>query len=396
MAAPDGDAEGVTRIRILRVITRLNIGGPAIQAGLLTARLDPGRFETLLVAGREGPAEGSMLELGRLPAGLTPLVVPSLGRSVSPMADLGALRDVIRVARRYRPDIVHTHLAKAGFVGRVAARLVGAQAVFHTYHGTVFRGYFGPLQTRLYLAVERALASQTTKVIAITPQQRRELLDAGIAPRSKIVEIPLGFELTPFLAPRDQRAARAALGVGPDTPTVGIVARLVPIKDVGTFLRAFAIVRRSMPAAVALIAGDGEERAGLVALASALGIGGSCRFLGWRADMPQVYAGLDVVALSSQNEGSPVSIIEAMAAGRPCVATRVGGVPDVVRDGETGVLVSPNNPEALGAAIVALLRDPERAERLGRNGRERVMPRFDVLRLITDIERLYLDALDRA
>ena len=369
----------------MRVITRLNIGGPAINAALLSTRLDPDRFETLLVAGTESPAEGSMLELGRLERDLTPRRVPALGREISPTDDIRALADIVGIARDFRPDIVHTHLAKAGTIGRLAARVVRARAVVHTYHGTVFRGYFGGVKSRAVIAIERGLSHITTRLVAITPSQRRELIDLGIGDERKVVEIPLGFDLEPFLNAPDRGAARDRLGMPRDVPVVAIVARLVPVKNVSLFLQAMTVV----PApAVALVVGDGELRAVLEAESAALGLGTRCRFVGWQRDIASVYAAADVVALTSRNEGSPVSVIEAMAAGRAVVCTAVGGVPDVVRPG-TGVLVPAGDAVALAAAVTALLSDPARRAEFGAAGREAVHPAYDASRLVSDMTRLY-------
>lgn len=369
------------------------MGGPAIHASLLSARLDPARFETLLVAGHEDPAEGSMLELGRLPEGLRVLRVAALGRAVSPLDDLRALAALVAIARRFKPHVVHTHLAKAGFVGRLAARVAGARVVVHTYHGSVFQGYFGRRESRLYVAIERWLARLSTRLVAITPSGRRELVTLGIARDEKIALIPLGLDLAPLRAGPERADAREALGLPASAPVVGIVARLVPIKDVGTFLRAVAQVANTHPDLVALIAGDGAERTALEALAASLGIADRCRFLGFRADVARLYAALDVLALTSLNEGSPVSVIEAMAAGCAVVATAVGGVPDVVRAEETGLLVPARDPEAVAGAMVRLLDAPELRARLGREAAEAVYPRYDVARLVTDVEDLYLRLL---
>lgn len=371
--------------RVLRVITRLNIGGPAINAALLSARLDPDRFTTLLVAGTESASEGSMLELGRLGDGLALRRVPALGREISPIDDLRALAAITKIAREFRPHIVHTHLAKAGTIGRIAARLAGVRAVVHTYHGTVFRGYFGGMKSRAVVGVEQTLSHITTRIVAITPSQRRELIELGIGDERKVVEIPLGFDLTPFLDPPDQNVARDRLGLPRDIPIVAIVARLVPVKDVSLFLRAMARV----PApALAIVVGDGELRASLEEESAALGLGGRCRFAGWQSDMSSVYAAADVVALTSRNEGSPVSIIEAMAAGRTVVCTAVGGVPDVVRPG-TGVLVPSGDDTAFAAAVAALLSDPSRRAALGAAARRAVHPAYDASRLVSDMTRLY-------
>jgi len=374
---------------VLRVITRLNVGGPAINASILTARLDPSRFETLLVTGREGPTEGSMAELGRLDPGLAPIRIDSLQREISPINDLRVFAQLVRLIRRYRPHVVHTHLAKAGLLGRLAAAADRVPVIIHTYHGSVFRGYFGTTQSAAYLRLERALATVTSRVIAITPLQEADLIHLRVAPAEKIVRIPLGLDLAQFSGPRDPTASRRMLGIPTDRPVLGIVARLVPIKDVATFLRGAALVRRRLPQVHTVVIGDGELRHELRGLARELFPDGACSFVGWQADMGAVLAALDVVGLTSLNEGSPVSLIEALAAGRAVVATRVGGVPDVVRDGATGFLVPPRDPEAFAAACVRLLEEPALRSEFGALGRQEVADRFGAERLVTDVQALY-------
>jgi glycosyltransferase involved in cell wall biosynthesis len=377
----------------MRVITRLNIGGPAIHVSLLTSRLDPARYETLLVSGVVGRDEGNMRDLGRLPAvDLTTL--PTLGRAISPLDDLRAFAGLVSLARSFRPDIVHTHLAKAGALGRVAARVAGTRVVVHTYHGSVFRGYFGQRESAVYLQIERALARMTTRIIAITPRQKADLVSLGIAPDRKIVEIPLGLDLDQFRQLPTRDDAIAALGLPLDGRYVAIVARLVPIKDVPTFLRALGRVTEALPDVRGLVIGDGPERRAIEGIARDLGLQERCRFLGWRADLPNVYAASEVVALSSLNEGSPVSVIEAMAAGRAIVASAVGGVPDVVGK-ETGMLVASGDDRGFADALLTLLADPERRAELGRNGREIALRRFGIDRLVADVDRLYTDLLAR-
>lgn len=380
-------------MRVLRAITRLNIGGPAIHVAILTRRLDPMRFQSLLVAGREGPFEGSMLRTGRL-GDVHLTIVGELRREIAPLHDLRALRAVLALMRRYRPQVVHTHLAKAGVVGRLAARLAGARVVLHTYHGSVFRAYFGARESGLYLTIERALARLSTRVIAITTRQRDELIELRVAPPEKIVVVPLGLDLDQFRSLPASADARRALGFPADEPLVVLVARLVPIKDVGTFLRAFTRLA-SRTRAHAAIVGDGEERGSLERLARELGVSERCHFLGWQRDMRTVYAAADVVALSSLNEGSPVSLIEAMSAGRPVVATSVGGVPDVVDD-DVGALVAPRDPEAMAAALERLVTDADAVRRLASTGRERAFERYSADRLVRDVERLYAELLAEA
>ena len=377
----------------MRVITRLNIGGPAIHVSLLASRLDPTRYETLLVSGVESGDEGNMLELGRLPP-IDPRILPTLGRAISPLDDLRALTGLVLLARSFKPDIVHTHLAKAGALGRIAARIAGVRTVVHTYHGSVFRGYFGQRESAVYLGIERALARITTRIVAITSGQKADLVDLGIAPSSKIVEIPLGLDLDHFRELPAREAALSALGLPREGRYVAIVARLVPIKDIPTFLRALALVTESLPDVRGLVVGDGPERGAVERLAQNLGLERRCRFLGWRADVPNVYAASDVVALTSLNEGSPVSVIEAMASGRAVVATAVGGVPDVVSEA-TGILVPVGDHRGFADAIVSLLRDPDRRAELGRKGREVAVRRFASDRLVADIDRLYIDLLGR-
>ena len=379
------------KLRVLRVITRLNIGGPAIHAILLTRGLQNERFASVLVAGLEGPHEGTMRDLA-MKHDVTPRIVPELGREVSPANDLRATLLMYRLIRGSRPHIVHTHMAKAGVAGRVAARLARVPIVVHTFHGHTFHSYFGPLKTRLFLEIERTLARATDRIVAVNDRQRSEIAEYGVAPLDKVVTIPLGLEIEPMLdADRHRGHLKAELGVNGRHKLVGIVARLVPIKAHEVFLRAAARVHEREPNTLFLVIGDGERRDELERLSRELGLAEAVRFLGWRADMRQVYADLDVVALSSNNEGSPVALIEALAAARPVVSTDVGGVGGVVRHDQTGLLVGPRDPEAMAEAIVSLLASPERAAAYGRAGRTAVYPRHAASRLVADVERLYLD-----
>jgi glycosyltransferase involved in cell wall biosynthesis len=379
------------KLRVLRAITRLNIGGPAIHAILLTQGLQDDRFSSVLVTGLEGPREGSMRDLA-MKHGVQPRVLRELGREVSPLNDLRAVLSMYRMIRGSRPHIVHTHMAKAGTAGRLAARLGRVPIVVHTFHGHTFHSYWGPVKSAVFLQIERTLGAMTDRVVAITDAQKADIAHYGVAPLSKIVTIPLGLEIEPMLQAEQHRGRlRAELGVSTVQPLIGIVARLVPIKAHEVFLEAAAIVRATSPGSTFLIIGDGERRSELESMARQLGIADATRFLGWRDDMREVYADLDVVTLCSNNEGSPVALIEALAAARPVVSTRVGGVPNVVQDGESGLLVPPREPAAFADAILALLKDPNRAARFGEAGRRAVFPRHSSRRLVQDVERLYLE-----
>jgi glycosyltransferase involved in cell wall biosynthesis len=377
------------------VIARLNIGGPALHATLLTERLAPERYDSLLVTGTEAPDEGNYLALQRKPLARL-VVVPTLGREIRGLSELSALRALARVIREFRPHVVHSHTAKAGTLARVAAWLGRVPVIVHTYHGHVFHGYFSPRQTRLFLAIERALARRTDCLLAVSETVRRELLGFGIGSPERMRVMPLGLDLDRFARSDAMRGlVRAELGLAPETPTVGIVARLVPIKAHEVFLEAAARLARRLPRVAFVVVGDGERRAELETAACRLELQGRVHFLGWRQDLDRIYADLDVVALTSRNEGSPVSLIEAMAAGRPVVATRVGGVPDLVEDGLTGTLVGPGDAGALAEAVAALLADPDQARAMGEAGRKRVLPAFGAERLMADVDRLYTELLRR-
>ena len=381
-------------IRVLRAITRLNIGGPAIHAILLTEALDDGMvFASTLVAGTTAPHEGNMLDLAAAHR-VEPVLLPALGREISPADDLVALASMVQLMRRLKPDVVHTHMAKAGTVGRLAAHICGVPLIVHTYHGHVFHSYFGRLKTRVFLTIERALALATDRIIVLGDGQRNEIASYGVAPATKLEPIRLGLELRQFLDAEQARGSlRRELGIPATTPLIGIVARLVPVKAHETFFEAAQHVLKMEPEARFLVIGDGERRAELEAMVKQLGIEDAMSFLGWRRDMRAVYADLDVVALTSLNEGSPVALIEALASARPVVSTGVGGVPEVVMNGVTGLTVPPSNPEAMAGAILSLWREPELAQRLANAGRRHVYPRYDASRLVDDVRTLYLREL---
>ncbi len=382
------------RVRVLRVIARLNIGGPALHATLLTERLDPCRYDSVLLTGSEERAEGNYLELvGKSVQQM--VVVPSLGREIRPWRDVITFVRILRLIRRMRPEIVHTHTAKAGVLGRLAARLAGVPVIVHTYHGHVLQGYFPPAKNRLFVRIERALARWTDRLLAVSEAVRRDLLDLGIGTPDQLTVVPLGLDLDRFMACETLRGQlRAELGIG-DAPTVGIVARLVPIKAHEVFFHAAALVARAVPASRFVVVGDGERRSELEDLVVSLGLANRVRFLGWRRDLDRIYSDLDVVALSSKNEGSPVSLIEAMAAACAVVATRVGGVPDLIEDGVNGYLVPSGDPSAMATAVSSLLTDPERRAEMGRAGRKRVGQAFSVERLVRDVDALYGELLAR-
>jgi len=380
-------------IRIERVITRLNIGGPARHTILLTRYLRDMGFLTELVAGRESPGEGNMLPLAAA-NGVEPVIIPALGRELSPLRDPAVLLTLYSRFRRLRPDVVCTHMSKAGAVGRVAAWLARVPVRVHTFHGHVFSGYFSPAKTRFFVELEKRLARISTRIIVLGERQQREITALGIGRPEQFVQVPLGLDLSAFLeAEKHSGELRKELAIPQDAPLAAIVARLVPIKNHAVFLRAAKLVCGSLPAARFLIVGDGPERRGLEALTEQLGLKGRVIFLGFRDDLPRIYADCDATALSSDNEGMPVALIESLAAATPTVATDVGETREVIRDGESGFVVPPSDPEALAAALLELLRSPERAKQMGLAGRRHVYPRFSIERLAADTAGLYRSLL---
>jgi glycosyltransferase involved in cell wall biosynthesis len=380
----------------VRVITRLNIGGPSIQAVSLSHRLTPFGFMTRLVHGRLGVGEGDMSYL-LAGTGVDSVYVPSLQRPVTPADDLRAIQRVYRILCETKPAIVHTHMAKAGAVGRAATLLynrthrASPAKIVHTYHGHVLEGYFSPIKTRFFLRIERALARATDRIIAISPRIKEELLhELRIGASTQYAVVPLGFDLESFLRIDDdfRRTARRDLGIPADAQVVTTLGRLTAIKQHDLFLSMAARLAATNPHVVFLIAGDGELRSDLETQAHHRGIADRVRFLGWRRDLPVIYGATDVFALTSRNEGTPVALIEAMASGVPGVSTDVGGVRDVIDSDGVGLRVRDGTPESLAKAVESLLQATSRRA-MGQRARETVRARFGIDRLVHDLASLY-------
>lgn len=404
------------RIRIVRFIARLNIGGPAIHVHLLTRDLDRARFSTTLITGKISPKEGDMGYLfGDLPE--KAIFIPELQREISPLMDIRAFRSVLRVLHLKKPHIVDTHTAKAGTTARLAAmyyNLFSRRKIrtVHTFHGHVFEGYFSKPVSGLYVWIERLLALQTDVIIAISPSQKADLARKfRIAPAEKIRSIPLGFDLTPFLSSGELKGRfKRRIGFPEDAALVGIIGRLVPIKNHRLFLEAarVCIQEKGVDHLRFAVIGDGEMRMDLEKHCRELGISSYVHFTGWLRDLTEVYADLDVLALTSDNEGTPVSIIEAMAASVPVIATDAGGVIDLLgkrvkspQNGgfslcERGVLCAKGDPWGFSNGLAYLLQneDHER-EALALAARSFVKRRFSAERLLFDMEDLYRSLAER-
>jgi glycosyltransferase involved in cell wall biosynthesis len=387
-------------LRVLRVIARLNVGGPALHVSYLSRGLDEIGYETTLVAGRVGEAEGSM-EYVSDELGVAPLYVPELQREISPVHDAVAARRLLALIRELRPDVLHTHTAKAGAVGRMAAMLAGSdrpKAVVHTFHGHVLRGYFSPLRTEGFRRLEQLLARGSDALIAVSPEVRDDLVELGVAPASKIAVIRLGLDLDARLAAADDARAGvlAELGFDDDVFLVSWLGRMTEIKRADVLLDAFARLNAAHPQARLLLVGDGPLRGALTAQAERLGIASSCRFVGFRPDVGAIYAASDAVALTSANEGTPVTVIEAQAAGVPVVTTDVGGVRDVLPSEAAELIAPTDDPAGIADRLGRLATDPSFRTRVGQAGRARARARYSVPRLVADVDRLYRELLQQA
>jgi glycosyltransferase involved in cell wall biosynthesis len=368
---------------VLRLITRLNIGGPARQALLLTKALR-GEYETVLGAGRPPDGEG---ELTDPDVAVTPL---PFTRPLRPATDARALAATRQLLVERRPSVLHTHMAKAGAIGRVAARTVRHRPrTVHTFHGHVLDGYFSPRTERLFVQAERTLAHLTDVLVAVSEQTRDDLLALGIGRPEQFRVIHLGFELGGFRAINGRSGVlRDRLPITDSDLLVGVVGRLAPIKDHELLLDAVARVADVHLAVI----GDGDRRRALEAQATELRIDGRVHFVGWCHDMPAALADLDAVICSSRNEGTPVALIEAGAAGLPVISTDVGGVRSIVEEDFNGIIVPVGDAPALGAALERLGADAELRTRLGSAGRAR-STHFDADRLVRDIHDLYKELL---
>jgi len=384
MADPNG------RPRVLHVITRMNIGGPARSLLALMPELRALGFDTLIAFGTPEPEEGEIVPGPDEPA----FRIAALRRPIDPAADQRAITDLTRLANRYRPDIVHTHLAKGGALGRSVARRVKAGGVVHTFHGHVLEGYFASPANSAFVMAERRLAKRTDALVTVSNATRDDLLGLGIGRPEQWHVLPYALDLAPLLElDLTTDEAREGLGLPAGAPIVGIVGRLVPIKNHMLFLEMAERVSASRPDVVFVVAGDGELRSALEDEAAPLG--DRVRFLGWATDLPALYAALDVVVLTSLNEGTPVALIEALAAARPVVATDVGGVSDVVEHGSNGFLAASGDAEGLARGVLELLEDPDRGRAMGEAGRAGVAERHSAARVAEATVELYRSILSR-
>jgi glycosyltransferase involved in cell wall biosynthesis len=366
----------------------------------LTRRLTPLGYRSVLLRGHEGEREGNMDHLARDLA-VTPVTVPGLRRGLGPH-DVRALRAIIGWLRAFRPDVLHTHTAKAGALGRLGVALAPwwrPRVVVHTFHGHVLKGEFSPAVSRIVALTERMLARYATRLIAVSEEIATDLVQFGVADREKIEVVRLGFDLSPFATADNEREAlrrttREALGIPLDARLVTVIARVAKVKRIDRFLE-MAQRLGNVDDVHFLVVGDGDQRPELERSAAARALGDRLTWAGFRRDIPAICFASDVVVLTSDNEGTPVCLIEAQAAAVPVVTTRVGGVRSVVQDGVTGTIVGCDHDQ-IAAAVRDLLDAPERRRAFGEAGRRHALATFSVERLVADIDRLYRELLREA
>lgn len=387
--------------RVLRILNRLIIGGPALNACYLTKYMAPD-WETMLVIGGKDDHEQDATHLTER-LGIEPVIVPEMKRAIDLRTDRTAYLKIKKLIQDFKPDVVHTHAAKSGFLGRMAALACDVPVTVHTFHGHVFHSYFGKMKTRTFIEIERYLARKSSGIIAISELQKDELSQVyKICPPEKINIIPLGFDLDRFQTNQDQKRAsfRKRFQIQDDEIAIGIVGRIVPVKNHALFVAAAAgVLAKTGKKLRFVVVGDGDMRASMEADFRSHGVdyayypqeprAATAICVSWQTEMDEVFAGLDIIALSSHNEGTPVSLIEAQAAGRPVVSTRVGGVADVVHHGHSGLITPAGNAGAFAEALLQLTEDPARRQQFAQAGTASVMERFSYQRLVADMDEYY-------
>lgn len=393
--------------RVLRIINRLNLGGPTFNAAYLTKYLPP-QFETLLVAGMIDDSEASS-EFVLHEMGLKPVYIPEMYREIDLVKDRRAYIKLKKLIRDFKPDIVHTHAAKAGALGRMAAHACNVPVILHTFHGHVFHSYFSKWKTNVFINIERYLAKRSTRIIAISEKQKRELSEEfRICPAVKIEIIPLGFDLRKFSENVEEKRKkfRNHYLVDDDEIVISLVGRLVPVKNHRLFLLVLKkILTQTQKKIRAFIVGDGEERQAIEELARSLQIDftdfnreprkATLVFTSWLKEVDEVYAGSEIVALTSFNEGTPVSIIEALAARKPVVTTDVGGISDIMINEKNGFIVTSNATDEFAAALLQLIENFELRNAIASFNEANTNEKFSYVRLVNDVSALYSRLLQK-
>ena len=396
------------KVKIIHIITRLDMGGSAQNTLLTALNHDPNRYRVMLIKGSGGESamteEENQLVKDRLAdaqkKGLEVINIPSLVRRISPLNDLIALISIFQLLHQSKPDIVHTHTSKAGMLGRLAAWMARSPIIIHTPHGHVFYGHFPRWLSRIFLHIEKLLGKITHHQIALTPQECNDYLDLGVSTPSNTSVIHSGVDIHQFSKGAKQRTKkRKELGIPPDSLAIGYVGWLIPIKGVTYLISAMARVLEKYPTSLLVLVGKGdgkgEEEVKLKEQVERTGLRDKVRFLGWRSDVSEIMGCFDIFVLPSLNEGMGRVLVEAMAAGLPIVASRVGGIPDLVKDGQNGLLVPPEDASALEKAICGLLADKKKRKRMGKPGKK-ICRQYSAEAMVEQIDDLYAELLEKS
>jgi glycosyltransferase involved in cell wall biosynthesis len=375
------------KIRVMRIIARMNVGGPAVQVSGLMRGFDTAVFEQELITGYCAADEADYLE--KVATDVEAIRIDGLGRSIKPRADLTALSAIIKEIRRFKPDVIHTHTAKAGVVGRIASILSGHKSVrVHTFHGHLLNGYFGAGKTKLVVLVEKFLALFTDQLLAVGAKVKEDLLEVGIGNQNKFGVMPPGLQLAEVPS---KAAARKELALEEDAVYCAFIGRITQIKRPDRFLDVVAEIKSRGIDLHFIVAGAGEllQYCQDRALAENLHV----TFLGWREDIEVVLAAADFVLLTSDNEGTPLSLIQAGMVGIPVVATNVGSTNEIVVKGKTGLLTDLSVKE-LSDAVVKVATDSAMRAKMGAAGKKYTLARYGVDRLVKEHQDLYLKLLE--
>jgi glycosyltransferase involved in cell wall biosynthesis len=380
--------------KILHIITRLDMGGSA-QNTLLTCKELSGKFETILVHGLSHESGMSDLEKKIVEDGIEKakaqgvkvIPLPSLVRSFRPIKDLKALLSLVWLIFKEKPDIIHTHSSKAGILGRVAAKIAFVPRIIHTPHGHVFYGHFGPIASKVFLWIEKLFSRFTDRIVALTDGEKNDYENLSVSPSEKLLKIHSGVDISQYMKSNGNMVEkRRSLGLDQNSMVVGFVGWLLPIKGPEYLLKSMEYVWQEYPETALVFVGKGDLDLDLRAQAGQVSANGRVKFLGWRDDINEIMPVFDMLVLPSLNEGMGRVLVEAMASGKPIVASNVGGIPDLVRHGETGYLVPPADEKALADNIKKLLADP------GQQGKKHCQ-QFSLEAMIEKLDDLYSDLI---
>jgi glycosyltransferase involved in cell wall biosynthesis len=387
--------------KILRIINRFNLGGPTYNAAYLTKYLE-NDYETLLIGGKHEKSEKSSMHiLDNL--GLKPIIIEEMQRSIHPIMDRIALKKIKDIIIEFKPDIVHTHAAKAGALGRKAAYELGVKQIYHTFHGHVFHSYFGKIKTNIYKKIERNLAKKSTKIIAISEIQKQELSEVyKICSKEKIEVIPLGFDFRKFYENQTEKRKdfRKKWKIKDDEIAIGIIGRLVPIKNHVFFINVInKVISKSNTSLRIFVVGDGEEKENIIRKVSAHNLDYSIddkiatiQFTSWIKEIDEVNAAMDIICLCSLNEGTPVSLIEAQASGKPIVTTRTGGIENIVVENKTALISDNNDLNKFTENLMSLIKEKDKRTLFSELAIKKSKD-FDYSILVKNIKRLYENSL---